>query len=235
MDWTIPKPIFSEKQIRAAFVRKVFTILAVQLIFTSCLIGLFIFNQNLKTYFREHPALFFVGAVVSLVCIIILSCVECARRSSPCNYILLLLLTIGYGLMAAIASCHYETILVLLAFGATAASCALIALIALTTSYDLTGCGCTLCLLGIAHLVFGAILMAILVPMGYANIANIIYSTLGALLCSLYLAFDLQYIMGGRQNQISPEEYVMAAAMLYTDIVTLFIHILSIIGEVSKS
>lgn len=231
--WPEPAGLFGEKQIRAAFVSKVYSILTVQLVFTSLLIGAFVLNNDTKHYFKHAQGWMFVGFAVFFVTYLILVCVESARRSTPCNFILLSILTLGYGLVAAITSCRYDTKIVLFAFAATAISCFLIAAFARSTTFDMTNCGTTLCLLGLAHMVIGIIMVLVLVPMGYANVASLILSIGGALLASLYLIFDLQLIMGGRKCELSPEEYILGAIMLYTDIIQIFIYLLEIFNRMS--
>lgn len=54
-------------------------------------------------------------------------------------------------------------------------------------------------------------------------IVNIVYSSIGALIFSVYIVIDTQSIVGGanRKYQISPEEWVFAVLMLYLDIINL--------------
>jgi len=228
-----PAGLFAEKAIRQAFVSKVYSILTVQLIFTSILIGMFVLNTETKLYFARSQGWMFLGFAIFFVTYLILVCVESARRSTPCNFILLSILTLGYGLVAAITSCRYDTKIVMYAFVATGISCFLIAAFARSTKFDMTNCGTTLCLLGLAHMLIGTVMVLVLVPMGYANVASLILSIAGALLASLYLIFDLQLIMGGRKCELSPEEYILGAIMLYTDIIQIFIYLLEIFNRLS--
>lgn len=225
-----PAGLFAEKAIRSAFVSKVYSILTIQLIFTSIMIGAFVLNAETKHYFQTSQGWLFVGLAIFMVSFLVLGCVESARRTTPCNMILLTIMTFGYGLVAAVTSCRYDTKIVLLAFVATGVSCFLIALFAKTTSFDMTNCGTTLCLLGLAHLVIGMILI---VCFGTSEWAPLLISISGALLASLYLIFDLQLIMGGRKCEISPEEYILAAALLYVDIIQIFIYLLEIFSRLS--
>jgi FtsH-binding integral membrane protein len=229
-----PVGLFAEKAIRQAFVSKVYSILTIQLIFTSILIGMFVLNEETKRYFAMSQAWLFLGMGIFLVAYLVLVCVESARRSTPCNMILLSILTFGYALEAAIISCRYDTKVVMFAFVATGASCFLIALFAKTTSFDMTNCGTTLCLLALAHMVVGMIIFTVLVATGHPNIASLVLSISGAFLASLYLIFDLQLIMGGRKCELSPEEYILAAVLLYVDIIQIFLYLLEIISRLSK-
>lgn len=232
--WTEPSGLFAEKAIRQAFVSKVYSILTVQLLFTSFLIGFFILHEPTKKFFAASQMFLFLGFGIFIVAYIILVCAESARRSTPINFILLSIATLGYGLVAAITSCRYETTTVMSAFIATGISCFLIALFAKTTKFDITNCGTTLCLIGLAQLVVGLVLVAILVPAGKAPLASIIISIGGAFVASLYLIFDIQLIMGGRKCELSPEEYILGAIMLYTDIIGIFMYLLEIFNQLSK-
>lgn len=228
-----PTGLFAEKAIRQAFISKVYSMLTLQLIFTSILIGLFVLNDNTKRYFAHSQGWMFLGFAIFLVSYLILVCVESARRSTPTNLILLFVLTFGYGLVAAITSCRYDTKIVLFAFIATGISSFLIAAFAKSTSFDMTNCGTTLCLIGLAHMIIGTLMVLILVPLGYAKIASLLLAISGALIASLYLIFDLQLIMGGRQCELSPEEYILGCVMLYTDIIQIFIYLLEIFSRLS--
>ena len=44
------------------------------------------------------------------------------------------------------------------------------------------------------------------------------------------MAFDTQLIMGGKKYEISPEDYVFAAMMLYVDIIYIFLYLLALFG-----
>lgn len=232
--WAEPSGLFAEKAIRQAFVSKVYSILTIQLVFTSILIGMFVLNNDTKLYFARAQGWMFLGFAIFFVSYLILVCVESARRSTPCNFILLSILTLGYGLVAAVTSCRYDTKIVLFAFAATGISSFLIAALAKSTKFDMTNCGTTLCLLGLAHMLIGTLMILILVPLGYAKVASLILSIAGALLASLYLMFDLQLIMGGRKCELSPEEYILGAIMLYTDIIQLFLYLLEIFNRLSS-
>jgi FtsH-binding integral membrane protein len=49
---------------------------------------------------------------------------------------------------------------------------------------------------------------------------------------SIYLIIDTQLIFGGKKNrELSLDNYIMGAAILYIDIVQLFLQFLKILGE----
>lgn len=52
--------------------------------------------------------------------------------------------------------------------------------------------------------------------------------------CPQFLAVDTQLLLGNKQLSLSPEEYVFAALNLYTDIINIFLYILTIIGRAKE-
>ncbi|CAB1336704.1 unnamed protein product [Coregonus sp. 'balchen'] len=57
-----------------------------------------------------------------------------------------------------------------------------------------------------------------------------VYGALGALLFTMFLAFDTQLLMGNKRYTISPEEYVFATLNIYLDIIYIFSFFLSLFG-----
>ena len=113
-----------------------------------------------------------------------------------------------------------------MAVGITAAVCLALTLFAFQTKYDFTMCGGVLIVAMVVFLIFG--IVAIFVP---GKIMTLVYSSIGALLFSVYLVYDTQLMMGGdHKYSISPEEYIFAALNLYLDIINIFMYILAIIG-----
>lgn len=226
-----PVGLFADKEIRRAFVSKVYSILAVQLTATAILIGLFIFNSSVKAYFSHSQGWALVGLLFMIVPYVVFICSESARRTTPNNFILLALLTAGYGFEAAVISCRYDVTTVMSAFLATGLSCCLIAIIANSKKFDITNCGWTLFFLGVGHLLITILLIPIFVLSGKAQLGSMLLAVAGALIVSLYLMFDIQLIMGGKKCELSPEEYIFGAIMLYVDIIQLFLFMLRIMSD----
>jgi FtsH-binding integral membrane protein len=60
---------------------------------------------------------------------------------------------------------------------------------------------------------------------------HLIYAYLAVILFSFYLLFDTQLIMGGKRYQIDIDDYIMAAMILYLDIINIFLQLLKIFGN----
>lgn len=90
-----------------------------------------------------------------------------------------------------------------------------------------------------------------------AQVVQLVYATLGALIFSMYLLFDTQLMMGGHKKYaLSPEvcarrlhsasaapaphpealwqEYVFAALSLYVDVINLFLYILQLVSAARR-
>lgn len=52
-------------------------------------------------------------------------------------------------------------------------------------------------------------------------------------LLSVYIVWDTQMIVGGKHKkyQLSLDDYVIAAMILYSDIITIFLYILQLFGD----
>ena len=80
------------------------------------------------------------------------------------------------------------------------------------------------------------VLLVCLVILGISSIfidspfLDNLYCCVGVMLFGFYLIIDTQMIMGGRQVELSIDEYVLAAMLLYIDIIQIFLYLLKILG-----
>lgn len=219
---------FNDKSIRMGFIRKVYSILTLQLMITTGFIMLFVLVQPVRQFAYTNSWLFWVAFAVTIVCVISLACCPNVRRKTPTNFIVLFIFTLAESFLLGVASSVYKTDTVLMAMGACAAVCLALTLFALQTKWDFTMCGGALMVILVVFMVFGFI--AAFFPQG--RTVRLVYASLGAIIFSLYLIYDTQLMLGGKHKySISPEEYIFAALNLYLDIVNIFIYLLTIIGS----
>ncbi|KAM7401974.1 hypothetical protein PAMP_017251 [Pampus punctatissimus] len=191
---------WDDKTIRRTFIRKVYAILMVQLFVTVAIVGLFTF------------CLMFFATYIALSC--------CGDLS------------------------FYNTKSVVLCLGITSLVCLSVTIFSFQSKIDITsyqGVVFSLCMV----MLLCAISMSIVVPFGYVSsppaaavsctIRSIpwlhaIYAVMGAILFTLFLAFDTQLLLGNKRFTISPEEYVFATLNIYLDIIYLFSFLLQIMG-----
>lgn len=63
-----------------------------------------------------------------------------------------------------------------------------------------------------------------------SDILYLFYCTLGIFVYGVYLLIDTQLICGGHTWQLSEEDYILGALILYMDIIILFLKILSLLA-----
>jgi len=219
---------FSDKVIRLGFMRKVYSILSLQLLLTTAVAGLF-YIEPIREYTQGNGYwLIWVAFVPSFICLIVMSCCEGVRRKSPGNMVCLGIFTLAEGFMMGIVVSTYSAKEVLIALGICVVVVFGLTIFALQTKIDFTAMG-------------GALLVALLCLMMFGffaaifrgnNILNLVYASIGAFIFGLYIIFDTQMMMGGKHKYaLDPEEYIFASLNLYLDIINLFLFILRIVGS----
>lgn len=136
--------------------------------------------------------------------------------------------------MTATIASFYDTEIVLIAAGITAAVCLSISIFAIQTKIDFTMCTGLIFALSMVVFMFGISCIIVYMTLGYSHILNCVYGALAALLFALFLAYDTQMLIGGKKHQLSEEEYIFGALQLYLDVVYIFLIILSFFGGKSN-
>ncbi|KAL1450628.1 hypothetical protein WDU94_002970 [Cyamophila willieti] len=221
---------FSEKTIRLAFIRKVYSILMVQIGVSAAFIGLFTLHQPTKVWVAQNPILLILAFVTMFVTLICISCCESVRRTSPMNIIFLGIFTVSESFLLGVSSSRFNGELVFWAAAITCVICLSLTIFAFQTKIDFTMMGGVLFVCVIVLFIFG------IVSMFYpGKIMTLIYGGLGAILFSVYLIYDTQLMIGGNHKySISPEEYIFAALNIYLDVVNIFLSILQILGAANR-
>ncbi|XP_033116905.1 protein lifeguard 1-like isoform X2 [Anneissia japonica] len=217
---------FNEKNVRRLFIRKVYITLSVQLLVTFGITAIVYFIKPVKDWVRTDGAwMYYLAYAVFLVTYITLVCCPTFRRKSPQNIVALSVFTLALSYMVAMITTFYDIESVLIAFGITCGITIGVTIFSMQTKFDFTLCGGFLFMFSLSLFIFGFIAI-----FTYSQILYTVYAWLGAVLFSLFLAYDTQLIMGGKRYELDPEEYIYGALCLYIDIVYIFIFILSIVG-----
>ncbi|KAJ7987989.1 hypothetical protein DPEC_G00318970 [Dallia pectoralis] len=210
-------------QIRLDFLRKVYTILSLQIILTTATSALFMFCDTIKDFVHSSPAVVLLSAVGSLVLIVALAIY---RHQHPINLYLLAAFTLLEAISVATAVTFYEYGIVLQAFFLTAAVFLGLTAYTFQSKRDFSKLG--------AGLFAG---LWILVIAGFIKLffqndtLELVFACAGALLFCLFIIYDTHVLM----HQLSPEEHVLASINLYLDIVNLFLHILRMLDSMKKN
>jgi FtsH-binding integral membrane protein len=211
--------------VRRGFIRKVYGLLAVQLILTTVIAAPFMYMgvYQLQGMFW----LFYLALASSMFIMIGLSCC-CAQlaRQVPYNYMFLIGITICEAVIVGFVSACYTVESVLLAAGMTAVIFVGLTLFAMFSKTDFTGMGPYLFAAMLCLMLLGIVAI-------FIRTLQIVYAALGALLFSFYIVYDTQMIVGGthKQHQFSIDDYVFAALSIYLDILNLFLMLLRIFGS----
>jgi len=216
------------KEIRRVFIRKVYSILMVQLLVTFGFIAICHFTPTVRDYVRGENGrwLYIASYVTFLVTYLALVCSKNAARRFPLNMILLGILTLAMSFMMGMISTGYKGESVLMAVGITAFVCLGVTLFSFQKKYDFTNCFGILFVISLALLAFGFVCI-----FSRSDIMYKVYAGLGAIAFSIFLAVDTQLIVGGKRHEISAEDHVFASIMLYLDVVYIFLYILQLLGQ----
>merc|ERR1712137_98414 len=217
-------------EVRKGFVRKVYSLLTIQLFLTVIIAVPFQFlsTDTLDRMGFLLTILFFV--LIGMICGI--SCCHQVFRQFPANYIFLFAFTVVEGLIVGYLSARYTWQSVILAAGVTVGIFFTMTLYACFTKTDFSGAGPYL---------FGALMS--LIFMGFAIMILSFFTDVrwlvvlldlcGVLLFTFYIVYDTQKILGswgGHKYEYSVDDYVFASISLYLDIINLFLCLLSLFG-----
>jgi FtsH-binding integral membrane protein len=136
---------------------------------------------------RRNSWTFWTAWIFALALMLVLACVEKARRVFPMNMILLGAFTVAQAWLVGILSAHYNESAVLLAFAVTAAAVLAISIFAINTKIDVTRWGTLLLVALVAFIVlllFGIFLRS--------KIFHLVIAGIACLLFSAYLIYDIQ-------------------------------------------
>ncbi|KPP72749.1 Fas apoptotic inhibitory molecule 2-like [Scleropages formosus] len=138
--------------------------------------------------------------------------------------------TLSMANMMAFVSSFYNTKSVMICLGITALVCLSVTIFSFQTKIDVTSCQGVLFIL-VMVLLYCGLFLIILLPFGYVPWLHAVYAALGAVVFTMFLAFDTQLLMGNRRYAMSPEEYIFAALNIYLDIVYIFSFFLQLFGS----
>tara|TARA_B110001452_G_scaffold71109_1_gene57394 strand:- start:119 stop:1006 length:888 start_codon:yes stop_codon:yes gene_type:complete len=210
---------FSQQVVRKRFLKRVYGILAVQLAATAGLaVSIRATPALLHLLLRLQPLLF----IVAMGALFWLGLSESARKEAPLNGVLLALFTLAQGSLVGLATMRFPAAIVLRAAGATALATTSLSAYALQTKRDFTPFGGMLSagLIGL----MGLLLMQAIFGGSWLHFGQTFF---GVLLFCGYIVYNTQLMMGGgKARQLRPDEHIMAAVSLYTDIINLFLYLL---------
>ncbi|OJD19346.1 hypothetical protein AJ78_00708 [Emergomyces pasteurianus Ep9510] len=206
--------------IRMQFIRKVYSILSVQLLLTTVLSSISFFSDSYRIWIQSHSWLMLVSVISALV---FMGLTYWKRKSYPTNLMFLGAFTALEAYAISVATSFYDARIVIQALVLTLGIFVALTLFACQTKYDFTS--------WIPYL-FGALWFLILFGFMAAFMTpnskvELVYGALAALIFSAYILVDTQLIM----RHYHVEEEIAASISLYLDIINLFLAILRILNS----
>lgn len=225
----------ADNEDRLGYVRKVYGILAAQLTvtfgFTACVQTIDSLRANIL-FNSTWAAIFMLSWITALIVQIgLLCCIKNARRT-PTNYILLSIFTICWTIMIGCITADVDQATVLTATLMTAVITITLSTYAMFTKSDFTTmCGPFVCF-GLLIILLVSIAMSLLsmLVFTFADVWIPFAAGFGVLVYGLFLLIDTQLVVGGGRYELSIDDYVVGALILYIDIIMIFLYLLRMFG-----
>ncbi|XP_072259379.1 protein lifeguard 2 [Pyxicephalus adspersus] len=165
---------WEDDRVRRSFIRKVYSILSLQLLVTVSIVALFTFCDPVKEYVQENPGWYWASYIVFFTTYLVLACCSGPRRYFPWNLILLCIFTLSMSYVTGMLSSYYNTKSVILCLGITALVCIAVTLFSFQTRVDFTSCQGVLFVL-VMVLFFSGLFLVILIPFQYVSTHFVVY------------------------------------------------------------
>ncbi|ERN12422.1 hypothetical protein AMTRI_Chr01g137130 [Amborella trichopoda] len=217
---------YGENELRWGFIRKVYGILATQIVLTTVVAAIVVLHPPISHLLQNSPGLAIGLAILPLI----LMCpLYYYHQKHPVNLILLGLFTVFLSLSVGVACANTEGTIVLEALILTSA------VVCSLTGYTFWASkkGKDFSFLG--PILFAGLMILILTgfiqiffPLGSA--ASAVYGGLGALIFSAYVVYDTDNLI----KRFTYDEYIWASVILYLDILNLFLYLLQLLRGVQS-
>jgi FtsH-binding integral membrane protein len=209
---------------RQGFVIKVFSIMSCQVIFTALYTWWIISSEGRKQWCIDNMWLYIVSLVATVVIMCTIMCFKTMARSVPTNYILLFGFTVFESYLVGTIASMYDANSVILASIYTVALFSILTLFACCTKGDI---GCMRPIMVVS--MFLGFLTFVLYFIFPSELMHLIFCWVGLIVTCVYVLYDVYLIT--EKHGLDYDDYIIGALLIYTDIITMFIDILSIIGN----
>jgi FtsH-binding integral membrane protein len=217
----------NHRNARNDFITKVYGIITAQLAMTAVIVLLAVFTPFFGSFLLYNTWFFIVCIVGTIVTELVLICIPNFARTVPRNYICLFVFTFFESMVVSyICVSVNDPFLVFVAAVMTCAIVGALTAYAFLTKSDFSAFGSVIWTFLAALLIMG--LMMIIFR---SRLMHIMYWAVAVFIFGFVLIVDTQMIKGGGQYSMSEEDYIIAALMIYLDIVTIFIQLLQLLAS----
>ncbi|KAM3707173.1 hypothetical protein ACJW31_02G004000 [Castanea mollissima] len=218
-------------QLRWAFIRKVYSILCIQMLLTTAVAATVVFFRPIPNFFTQTAAGLAVYIVICILpfiltlflCCFILCPLYYYHKRHPWNFFILMLFTVSISFAVGLACAFTKGRIILEAAFLTCVAVVSLTLYtfwAVKRGKDFSFLGPFLFASLLVLIVFG--LIQIFIPLG--KVSMMIYSGLASLIFCGYLVYDTDNII----KRYSYDDYIWASAALYLDVVNIFLSLLNL-------
>ena len=222
-----------DNEVRLGFVKKVYGILGAQLALTF---GAILLNQTTiggPEWIQDTWYLYMPAVLLQLFVFCAIACCKNVARKTPTNYIFLGIFTVCWTYILTFICSFYAGEDIILAAGFTAIITLALSVYACFTKVDMTEvCGPFL-FMGLI-IILMVQLMCCILSMIFFTFTNAWYPFMAGcmvVIYGIYILIDTQLIVGGGKHELSIDDYIIGAMILYIDIVMLFLYLLEIFGR----
>ena len=220
-DWSPDLGSELPPEVRAAFIKKIYCLLSVQLVITW-MMSYGCYASHSATQFVLHTPGALVVAILGTFLSLFLS--WCYGRSYPTNYIILFMFTFCESYTVSYICLFYQPTSILMAWGLTASIFIILSGYVLYTGKDFNflGAGLFACLW---ILIIGGLIQIIWLPDD--QFLNTAMAVFGAMIACGYILYDTSNIL----KRLDPDDFILACMSLYLDIIMLFVRLLELFGD----
>lgn len=230
--------------VRREFVRKVYTLLSIQLIITV-IIACPLAVQS-KAWIHQHMWLYIACSATAVFLTLVAMCNRvcgacgCAclpcdiLKTTPWNMMFLFTVTACLSVTVGFACSMYTLQSVALALVVTAGIFICLSLYACFTTTDFTGCWPFMMCMLFFSLIFPITLFIFYASGVFVPVQTVryVYAGFGILMFSFYIVFDTQMILAkNKYNKYDIDDAVLATLELYLDILNMFLYVLQLLGD----
>ncbi|ULT91657.1 hypothetical protein L5515_009195 [Caenorhabditis briggsae] len=219
---------FSNKTIRAGFIRKVFGLIFIMLCIAAAATIVPMVHTPTRDIVRKHTLIPVGVFIISLATYFSILCCKGIRRKFPVNLIVAGIFTIATSIGLMVISAHLRpNFNVLLIELVICIGCTLSIIVFVSqTKFELTTRVGYIYIIFTCFVMFGIVFFVC--PMFFTiKLQTLIIALVAALFMMIYLFYGIQLMMGGkRYEEITPEEYIFAAVEIFLTVVLRFAEIL---------
>jgi protein lifeguard len=210
---------------RRGFIKKVYTLLCIQLIWTAVVTGIVVGVPTLAHGIKQTTGAVLAAMLICLIIAIAVMFFKKIARQYPYNYIALFSFSFFESYVVAFVCAFYNPYIVLCAAIITMVVTFALTAYACQTRKDFTTCGGILVSLFTSFVMFGFFMIFF-----HYMYLQLIFCEIAIIFYCFFIVYDTQMVAGGRYQEISYDDYVIGALMLYVDIIGLFLYVLSFLG-----